>query len=388
LTAAGSADPDEAAGLVLDALEIAWGATLGMMPSALDAATSTDQFTVRSALEAAVRRALLRPPCVVAFSGGRDSSAILALAMDLARREGHPPPLAVTQRFPGADAADESSWQELVIGHVGGIEWQRIETGPDDADLTGPTARAVLARHGVLFPANAYLTTNMLRIAHGGSLLTGVGGDEVLGFHAHRAVQLLAMRTRPRRSDMLVFRSLVQRERWAHREPERSWLQREANDEAMRRSARLAAAYPLRFDRALRFWLDDRYVRAIRHTRSLLAADHDVLMVDPFIEPVVVRRLADEGGFVGFRSRTEALRALAGDLLPAALIERSTKATFGQPIFGVHFEEFRSQWRGDGIDADLVDAAQLRSAWSMPHPDFRTALLVHDVIRRTGASTT
>jgi asparagine synthetase B (glutamine-hydrolysing) len=387
LTVAGSADPDEAAGLVLDALEIAWGATLGLMPNTTQA-SSRGGLTARDALEAAVRRALLRPPCVVAFSGGRDSSAILALAVDLARREGHPPPVAVTQRFPGADATDESAWQELMIGHVGRVDWHRLETGPDDADLTGPTARAVLARHGVLFPANAYLTTNMLRIAPGGSLLTGVGGDEVLGFHAHRAVQLLAKRTRPRRSDALVFRSLVQRERWAHREPERSWLQRAANDEAMRRSARLAAAYPLRFDRGLRFWLDDRYVGAIRHTRSLLAADHDVLIVDPFIEPAFVHRLADEGGFVGFRSRTEALRAVVGDLLPDALIERSTKATFGQPIFGVHFEAFRSQWRGDGVDEDLVDAPQLRSAWSAPHPDFRTALLVHDVIRRTSRSTT
>ena len=43
---------------------------------------------VRGALEAAVLPALQRPPCLVSFSGGRDSSAVLAVAADVARRHG------------------------------------------------------------------------------------------------------------------------------------------------------------------------------------------------------------------------------------------------------------------------------------------------------------
>jgi len=54
--------------------------------------------------------ALLRPPCVVAFSGGRDSSRLLAAAADLAAREDLAPPTAYTFRYPLDPAADESHW--------------------------------------------------------------------------------------------------------------------------------------------------------------------------------------------------------------------------------------------------------------------------------------
>ena len=53
----------------------------------------------REAMERVLREALQRAPCIVAFSGGRDSSAVLALAVDLARREGLQEPLPVTRRF-------------------------------------------------------------------------------------------------------------------------------------------------------------------------------------------------------------------------------------------------------------------------------------------------
>src|SRR4051794_22650674 len=65
------------------------------------------------ALERGLLRALRRPPCVVSFSGGRDSSAVLALAVDVARRHGLPEPVPVAMRFAGAPAADERRWQEL-----------------------------------------------------------------------------------------------------------------------------------------------------------------------------------------------------------------------------------------------------------------------------------
>src|SRR3954453_21831281 len=68
--------------------------------------------TPREALEEVVGEALARPPCLVGFSGGRDSSAILALATYVARREGLPLPVPATYVFPGIRKADESSWQD------------------------------------------------------------------------------------------------------------------------------------------------------------------------------------------------------------------------------------------------------------------------------------
>ena len=46
-------------------------------------------------------RSLQRPPCVVAFSGGRDSAGLLAAATRAARRHGLPLPIPATYRFPG-----------------------------------------------------------------------------------------------------------------------------------------------------------------------------------------------------------------------------------------------------------------------------------------------
>jgi hypothetical protein len=374
-------------GVDLDRLEIAWGATLGL-DSAAPELRRERRGGARAALEAAMLRALQHEPCAVAFSGGRDSSAVLALALHVARREGLPKPVALTQRFAGDDA-DESDWQERVIRHLQPVEWQRVQVEPDDADLVGPRARTVLARHGVMFPANAYLTTPLLEAMSGGALLSGVGGDEVLDSPAAGPLQVLALRRRPNRRDLRELTKVTARGRASaamrSAVEDRAWLHPAARSEAASREAAVDAGYPMRWHHALRHWPTDRYYRAIRSTRALLAFDHAVVAVDPFLEPDALTALAAEGGFAGFPSRASALQLLVGDLLPMDILTRVTKASFGEAVFGPHFAAFRDQWRGDGIDTDLVDAKRLRETWRQPRPDFRSALLVHDVLRRTGA---
>jgi asparagine synthase (glutamine-hydrolysing) len=112
--------------------------------------------TAREALESTVAVALERQPCLVTFSGGRDSSAVLAVAIHVARREGLPLPVPITVRFSNAPGAGEPRWQELVIAHLGLGDWEVIELG-DELDLLGPAAQRNLLRHGVRYPSNCAL---------------------------------------------------------------------------------------------------------------------------------------------------------------------------------------------------------------------------------------
>src|SRR6478672_1047289 len=68
--------------------------------------------------------ALQRPPCMVSFSGGMDSSFVLAIAAHIARAAGLPAPIPITWRFTGAPLADESGWQEKVIASLAITEWE------------------------------------------------------------------------------------------------------------------------------------------------------------------------------------------------------------------------------------------------------------------------
>ena len=129
-------------------------------------------------LAATILPLLHRPPCCVSFSGGLDSSIILATATDLALRQGLPLPIPVTLRFPGVASAMEDTWQELVISHLRLSDWVKLDF-TSELDALGPIARPALRRFGILTPPNWYLHQPMIQAATGGSLLTGIGGDEI-----------------------------------------------------------------------------------------------------------------------------------------------------------------------------------------------------------------
>lgn len=180
--------------------------------------------TPRQALEDVVAQALAAPPCFVAFSGGRDSSLVLAVAVDVARRQGLPAPIAVTERFPGHDATEDEQWQELVIRHLALEEWIRFDATAE-VDLLGEHAKASLRRFGLLWPplahTRAWFVPELARspstvaeasvvtaagasvaVVDGalpgpqcvnpvGTLVDGEGGDELLG--ARRLAPLLRL---------------------------------------------------------------------------------------------------------------------------------------------------------------------------------------------------
>lgn len=98
----------------MDRLEIAGGWLNGYDP---DPFPPDPRVSPRQALEELVSGYLSCPPCLLAFSGSRDSSALLAVVVSVARREGLPLPIPVTLTYPGAAGTDELNWQHLVIDH-------------------------------------------------------------------------------------------------------------------------------------------------------------------------------------------------------------------------------------------------------------------------------
>jgi asparagine synthetase B (glutamine-hydrolysing) len=364
-----------------DALEIASGMMLGREPGVRDLPRAPRGGT-RPALEHAVARALARPPCVVSFSGGRDSSAVLALATAVARREGYDLPIPATHLYPDDPGTDESEWQRLVIDHLGLDEWIRISVG-EELDLVGPVALEVLDRHGVLFPANAFAHVPLLRLARGGSLLCGVGGDEVFDSPAVPLLRMLRGYERPTRRGL--------RSTWrktGYRSSEHlgndaaaplSWLVPSAQVEVAARAGPAIRAVETRWDIALRRWVADRYFLAILGTLVLLGRDEGVEVIVPFLDASVMPSLAADAGWAGFRSRTDALTRFVGDLLPPPVLQRTSKAVFTRAFRHGPTTRLLDEWDGSGVDPALVDADQLRSIWLGDSPDARTAMLLQQV---------
>ncbi len=61
-------------------------------------------------------------------------------------------------------------------------------------------------------------------------------------------------------------------------------------------------------------------------------------------------------------------------LLTDAILSRGSKATFGDVFWGPQSRQFASDWDGEGLDPDWVDADALRAAWSEPRPVYGAAL--------------
>lgn len=323
-------------------------------------------------LEAAALPFLLRPPCLVSFSGGRDSSAVLAIALRAARRYGLDDPIPATIRVEAAKAADESAWQEVVTRHLGVNDWLRLDL-EDELDAVGPIARAALRRHGLLWPFNAYFHVPLLEAARGGSLLTGVGGDELFaGATSPRAAAVLAGRVRPVGRDVrrvaLYASPRPLRRWWYRRELPLPWLTAAGRDAAAAAFAARDAAMPRRLAARLA-WLRGSDVFS-RGTASLavLADDAGTAIAHPLLDRDLwgaIARTAPRGGYLG---RTQAMRVLFGGLLPDPVLARSDKACFDEVFFTRHSRAFAAAWTGDGVPAGIVDAARLYEHWTGPEP--------------------
>jgi asparagine synthetase B (glutamine-hydrolysing) len=373
VTAAGSSG--------LTPLEIATGIVLGLDPPLAPAPRNRPDAPL-AALEKVIRPALERAPCLVSFSGGRDSSAVLAVAAALARREGFPLPIPATNRFPAAPETDETDWQERVVRHLGLPDWVRIEHD-DELDCVGPVARRVLRRHGLLWPFNAHFHAPLVGAARGGSLLTGIGGDELLGVSPlDRVGAVLRRRARPRRRDLVrlgyalaprPLRRVALRRRFPGTLP---WLQPEAQREFRDRWIRQAAGDPLAWGRRMRRVGARRDFPVGAASLSRLGADAAVDVVHPLCHPDFARSLAALPPARRWTSRMDAMSVLFGDLLPRDVFSRSSKANFDYAFWRGPSRAFARRWDGGGVDTSIVDVDALRREWSSERPLAQSFLLL------------
>lgn len=323
---------------------------------------------------------LSTPPCVVAFSGGRDSSALLALLIDVARREQLPEPIAVTARWDADEASDEMGWQEDVARTIGVQHWEIIRPGTD-LDLLGTEATSALDQLGLIWPPPAYAFLPMLRMASGGVFITGEGGDEAFGLWPYgRLWSMVRTHRLPRESHMraLVLGSLprpLRRRRWRHNfPPYQDWLRPDAYRKVADMLADDRSDDPLRWDRyqvvSRRRRAVDLTVRTLEDLSALVGSRY----VGPFLDEDFLASLGSWGGHFGRGDRSEVMSALFGDILPNPVLFRSSKATFGGVFWGPASRRFAEAWDGTGISSELVDPERLRRAWLNEIPSYGAAL--------------
>ena len=367
----------------LEPLEIAAGIIFGRRREALAAADRADAAVLavrspRAVLEQLLLSALTSPPCVVAFSGGRDSAAILAVATHVARRHGLDEPIPVTLRYADHPRTWERDWQEQTVRHLGLTHWQTIDINAE-LEAVGSIASTALKRHGLYWPPNAHTMVPLLEASRGGTLVTGNGGDEVLSAWGWRRVSLIRRaRARPRRRDLrplarsLIPAPLMARLSYARHPMLLPWLL----PEPQRETARMWAAKVSQRQRSWRAELDSlaqsRYLELAGGIFEALAADAGARLVQPFLDRRFMDAMAAQMPMEGPPGRTAAMRRYFGDLLPDEVIGRSTKATFTEAFAGPATRAFATGWSGGGPLEGLVDPAAIREQWTKQRPDFRS----------------
>lgn len=326
--------------------------------------------TPRSWLEEAILTALGNAPCAVAFSGGRDSSALLALAVSLARANGLAVPIPVTLRFDD-EASNEDEWQHLLIDHLGLDDWIRIDASTD-LKLTGSLAESLIREAGVAYPTNAYTHLRLAREVPGGALITGIGGDEVFASPAEGWLRVITGKALPRLRHVkaAVNDTLPGRVQRIGRRilTDHHWLLPDVREVLIEDVGRSYWDGSRRFNEGLRRWVNDRYYVSLRQTLRAVEASSGCRVIAPFLDRRFLAAFATESGIGGPKSRTDAMNRLFGDVLPPATVSRPTKAIFDLALYEIE-ERFLETWNGEGLPIDLVSADALRAEWRKPAPN-------------------
>ncbi len=317
----------------------------------------------------------------VSFSGGRDSSAILALAAASARRVGAPLPIPVTLRFSFPDA-DEQDWQEVVVRHLGLAEWIRIDID-DELDIVGETSTALIEKLGLCFPFNLSFVATCIKAAQGGILLTGLDGDTLFDTWSMRGLSRLAHgERRPWRGDLLTLRRALTppnrremtKEWWACI-ADVPWATPVGRAALLDTMSSWARTEPVRWPAFVRWHHESRRTQLFDETFATVGRLHGTRVGHPLMDQRFLSALAHEFRWRGPGSRDRAMDHLVGGLLPRSLCHRRSKGGFDDAFVTETFREFARNWTGGGVDLDLVNPDALQAAWLANDVDLSSATL-------------
>ena len=342
---------------------------------------SRERASPFAALSAVIRASLDASPCFVAFSGGCDSSLVLSAAVAACREAGHDPPIPVTYRCRTAPQSNETDQQELVVRWLGLEDWVIVDLD-EDADLLSPSVTELLLEHGLMWPAPAYVFASAFRGLGAGLLLTGEGGDEVLGLrrwsYAAESLRYLVRGKRrpPREVAVEAARALAPKSSRARTIRQRledtyalDWLVPSYRHELLTKLADGEASEPLSSKRWYEYHLARPRVWITTNNLTALHHRFGQRWRAPLLDRRFLGALANTVKWHEFRGRTFVLRHHFSDWLPPEIIERRTKAFFNGAYFGPSTRAFAREWDATGL-ADVVDAGWLKEHWS-------TAEVVH-----------
>jgi asparagine synthetase B (glutamine-hydrolysing) len=365
----------------LTPLEQAVGMPLGAEAS-IAAVEPSRHETPWNALVEAFAPVLAQPPVLLAFSGGRDSSLLLAAAVECSRRHGLEPAIPITYRNAAAPEMEEDAWQQLVIEHFGVTDWERVE-GRDELDFLGPIARAAVTRHGVRFTPNAHFVVPLARRARGGTLILGLGGDELFaGWRWRERADVLARRASlaPSNVGTVLLGSAPRAARRAFFSMRSDRLDAPWLTAVARRLLATAAGelddQPPRWDRFVDWSVRRRRLHVTLDTLHSLVRGEGAQLSLPLLDPRFLSALAGAGGAHGWSDRAETMAAVADGHLPEQTIQRHGKAVFDEVYWSSESRRFAERWSGTLPRPDLIDAEALRREWLSRRPRFRAALLL------------
>jgi asparagine synthetase B (glutamine-hydrolysing) len=334
-----------------------------------------DQNKSRSLFEILISRITKRldsRPCYVEFSGGCDSSLVLAAAVRACRRIDHDPPIPITYRYPLLPVTHENDYQDAMLSYLN-MSATVFEI-TNEFDLLGPAAQRGLREFGVVWLAPFVASGDVYRSLEPGLFLSGEGGDEVLGPRRIAGMYRAAEAFRRGKFSsvagnvMATFGPRPIRTRRINRGAAVSpWI---AESERVRFAQQVRRVFnpPLLPGSFADYYLQMPTVLLARSQLEAIAAWTGHTFSAPLMDPEFVHAVGDLTPAAQLRNRYRVLRYHFSEQLPPIILNRLSKSYMQSVAINDHAREFARHWDGQ-IGDSVVDADLLRAHWLQEDQD-------------------